>query len=100
MNQFAYAIKPSPKNEDPGCSDIMKMAERELAAFFHAVTELFGSEQAQASAEDWLSELKATSNLPASTRQWRLFTVKVLARLANRLNASPMSIARTLAYPG
>lgn len=62
------------------------MAERELAAFFTAVTELFGSEQAEASVEDWLRELIASNHLPASTREWRTLTVSAAARLARRVN--------------
>ena len=62
------------------------MAERELSAFFTAVTELFGSEQAEASAEDWLRELIACDDLPASTREWRTLTVSAAARLASRVN--------------
>jgi hypothetical protein len=86
MNQFA--ITELPKNHDPICGDLMTMAERELAAFFTAVTELFGSEQAEVSAEDWLHELMAIhdlriNDLPASTRQWRQLTVKAAARLAS-----------------
>ena len=49
----------------------MMMAERELSAFFNAITELFGSEQAELSAEDWLHELIEIDGLPASTREWR-----------------------------
>ena len=62
------------------------MAERELSAFFTAVTELFGSEQAEASVEDWLRELIAGNDLPASTRAWRTLTVSAAARLARRVN--------------
>ena len=85
MNQFALT-KPL-KNHDPICGDLMKMAEQELAAFFNAVTELFGSEQAEIAAEDWLHELMAINDLqsndvPASSRQWRQLTVKAAARLA------------------
>ena len=89
MNQLA--INKPPKNHDPTCGDLMTMAEQELAAFFSAVTELFGSEQAQLAAEDWLQELVAVNDLPASTRQWRLLTVKVSARLASRVTASSLS---------
>jgi hypothetical protein len=97
MNQFA--LNKLPKNYDPACGDLMTMAERELAAFFRAVTELFGPEQAEASAEDWLHELTAIDGLPASTRQWRRLTFQALARLARRVNASSTSTAsRTLAY--
>jgi alkylhydroperoxidase/carboxymuconolactone decarboxylase family protein YurZ len=67
--------------------DLMTMAKRELSAFFSAVTELFGSEQAEASAEDWLQELMASDDLPASTRQWRTLTITAAARLASRVNA-------------
>ncbi len=66
----------------------MTMGERELSAFFKAITELFGSEQAELSAEDWLHELIEIDGLPASTREWRLITTKVLARLAGRVSAS------------
>jgi hypothetical protein len=67
------------------------MAEHELSAFFNAVTQLFGSEQAEFSAEDWLRELIETDRLPASTREWRLITTKVSTRLASRVNASSLS---------
>ena len=102
MSQFALT-KPL-KNHDPNCGDLVTMAERELAAFFNAVTELFGSEQAKISAEDWLRELMAVddlpiNDLPGSTRRWRQLTVKISARLASGVNASSESIAsRTLAY--
>jgi len=67
------------------------MAERELSAFFKAVTQLFGSEQAELSADDWLHELIEIDGLPASAREWRLITPKVLTRLASRVNASSRS---------
>jgi alkylhydroperoxidase/carboxymuconolactone decarboxylase family protein YurZ len=68
--------------------DLMTMASRELAAFFNAVTELFGPEKAVQSAEDWLHELAAGNDLPTSTRQWRTLTVSAAAQLASRVNAS------------
>jgi hypothetical protein len=67
------------------CTGLISMAEQELAAFFSAVTELFGSEQAELSAEDWLQELTAIDALPASAREWRLITARASTRLANRL---------------
>jgi len=63
--------KRPPKDANLDCADFMTMAERELAAFFSAVTELFGSEQAEHSAEDWLRELIEIDRLPASTSEWR-----------------------------
>jgi len=81
----------SVKSSNPGCADLMAMAEQELSAFFNAVTDLFGSEQAEISAEDWLRELIEIDGLPASTREWRLITARVSTRLANCANASSLS---------
>jgi hypothetical protein len=79
------------KNSNHPCDDITTMAERELSACFHAITQLFGSEQAELSAEDWLHELIEIDGLPDSTREWRLITTKVLTRLASRVSASSLS---------
>jgi hypothetical protein len=89
MNPLAR-YEPST-NSNAGCADLMTMAERELSAFFRAVTELFGLEQAELSAKDWLHELTATDAFPTSAHEWRLLTAKVSTRLAGRLNASSMS---------
>jgi hypothetical protein len=62
------------------------MAQRELSAFFTAVTELFGSEQAEVSAEDWLRELMKCNDFPASTLEWRTITIPAAAELARRVN--------------
>jgi|HubBroStandDraft_6_1064221.scaffolds.fasta_scaffold658036_2 hypothetical protein len=85
------------RNYDPACSDLMRMAEQELAACFRAVTELFGSEQAEVSAKEWLHELMASHPLPDSSRQWRDITIKVLARLASRVH--PASLSTSTASP-
>ena len=82
--------KPST-NSNPGCADLMTMAERELSAFFNAITQLFGSDQAELSAEEWLQELMEIDALSASAREWRLMTAKVSTRLASRVNASSLS---------
>jgi hypothetical protein len=86
MNPLAR-YQPS-NNSDPGCADLITMAERELSAFFNAVTQLLGSQQARLSAEDWLLELIEIDALPTSAREWRLFTAKVSTRLAGRVRAS------------
>jgi len=64
------------------------LAERELSAFFTAMTELYGPEQAAASAEDWLRELMASHGLPTSAREWRTLTIAAAARLASRLTGA------------
>ena len=89
MNPFAR-YKPS-RTSTPGCADLMTMAERELSAFFSAVTQLFGSEQAELSAEDWLHELIEIDDLPRSAREWRLITAKASTRLASRVSTSSLS---------
>ena len=86
MNPLAR-YKSSINSSDP-CPDLMKMAERELSAFFNVVTRRFGSEQAKLSAEDWLHELIEIDDLPVSTREWRSITAKVSTRLASRVNPS------------
>ena len=89
MNALA-GYKPS-KNFNFPCADVMTMAERELSGFFNAVTQLFGSEQAELSAEDWLHELIETEGLPTSAREWRLITAKASTRLPNGVEASSLS---------
>ena len=85
MNQFAFADPTSEEHFTLDCSDLMSMAQQELTAFFHAVTELFGREQAEVSADDWLNELKRIDVLPVSTREWRSITARVSSRLATRV---------------
>ena len=89
MNPIAR-YKPV-QNSNPDCADFATMAERELSAFFNAITQLFGSEQAKISAEDWLQELVEIDQLPASVREWRLITTKASTRLATRVSGSLLS---------
>jgi hypothetical protein len=89
MNSLAR-YKPSNDSNSP-CPDLMAMAERELAAYFNAITQLFGSEQAELSAEDWLRELIEIDALPASAREWRVITAKASTRLVGRVRASSLS---------
>ena len=69
----------------------MTMAERELSAFFGAITQLFGSEQADLAAEEWLHELIEIDSLPTSAREWRLITAKASTRVPRGVNASSTS---------
>jgi hypothetical protein len=72
---------------------LLTAAERELAALFTAVTELFGSEQARLTAQEWLEEVESLDSLPGPTsHDWRQVTIAVLARRAKWLNASSHSI--------
>jgi hypothetical protein len=66
-----------------------QLAERELSAFIHSVTELFGPEQARFSTEDWIEEAELSDSPPVSTeRDWRSVTIAASARLASRINAA------------
>src|SRR3954471_17707656 len=68
------------------CADLIVMAEHELAAFLGAVTELYGAEQAESSAEVWLDGLVAMKGVSGrESRDWRALTVPALTRLASRL---------------
>jgi hypothetical protein len=78
-------------NSNSGCADLMTMAERELSAFFNAVSQLFGTGQAELSAEDWLQELIEIDSLPTSAREWRLIAARVSTRLPGGVNASSSS---------
>jgi hypothetical protein len=89
MNQLAFGKAPEDRNS--GCAELSNMAGRELAAFCKAVTELFGPEQAELSAEEWLLELNKIEHLPASAREWRSLTARASAALANRVNV-PVTI--------
>ena len=93
MNPLAR-YKPST-NFTPRCADLMTLADRELSAFFNAVTQLFGPEQAELSAENWLQELIEIDGLPTSAREWRLITAKASTRLPNGVNASSPSTELT-----
>jgi hypothetical protein len=71
------------------CAEQMHLAERELASFIGAVTELFGPEQARLSAGEWIDESELMDSPHRSTnRDWRAVTVAASARLANRLSVA------------
>ena len=87
----SLTLHQPPKNLNPDCADRTTTAEHELSAFFTAVKSLFGPKQAELAAEDWLQELEASNDLPASAREWRLITERVTKQLAIQLNASAPS---------
>jgi hypothetical protein len=89
MNQ--RAMNQSPKDHMLDCANVMTTAEQELTAFFRAVMNLFGSELAELSADDWLLELMTTEASPSSPREWRGITLKASTRLAARVNASSIA---------
>jgi hypothetical protein len=72
MNQIvSYG---SAKNSNSRSVGLMMSAEQELAAFFNAVKQMFGREQAELSAKDWLDEL-AEIDGPARNSSERVFFI-------------------------
>jgi PAS domain S-box-containing protein len=64
----------------------MKMAERELGAFFQVVSQLHGPEEAEISAQDWLDELELQACIAEPTpREWRSVTIDAANRLSKRV---------------
>lgn len=76
------------------CAELVVRAERELSAFFSAVAELFGPEQATVAAKDWLQQLEVMTDLPCSPREWRALSIEASARLAKRVNANGFAASR------
>jgi hypothetical protein len=65
----------------------MKMAERELGAFFQVVSQLHGPEEAEISAQDWLDELELQACIAEPTpREWRSVTIDAANRLSKRVS--------------
>jgi hypothetical protein len=82
-------MKQSEQFSNSSCADQIHLAERELSAFTAAVVELFGTDQARVSVEDWLEETELMNVSPRSThRDWRSITIAASVRLANRLNVA------------
>ncbi len=72
--------------------DQFETAERELASFVAAVKTLFGPEQAELSATDWLNAIEQVihSNHPASP-DWRRVTIIAATFIAQRLGSVPLT---------
>lgn len=82
-------MKQSESFTNSLCTGQISLAERELSAFIAAVAELYGAEEARASAEDWFDESELMDFSPRSThRDWRTITIAASVRLANRLNVA------------
>jgi len=82
------------QNGNSICAELVVRAEQELSAFFSAVAELFGPEQATLAAKDWLQQLEVMTDLPGSPREWRALSIEASAKLAKRVNANGFAASR------
>ncbi len=82
-------MKPTESLSSSFDADQTHLAERELSAFFTAVTELFGPDQARLSSEDWLEESEfLDSPRRSGVHSWRVVTIAASTRLAKRVSAT------------
>ncbi len=77
--------------------NLLKSAERELAAFLRAVNDTFGSRQAQIALEDWMElvediEWREDGTVP----QWRQVTIQASCRLAGRISVKGKPVRVTV----
>lgn len=92
ISAFGVRLKSFTQGTKQSCvelaAELLPDAEKELAAYARAVQELFGSEQARQSIEDWMAELDLI-DWPSgdSAPDWRRLTITAAIRLAIRVNA-------------
>jgi hypothetical protein len=80
----AQQVSSSPDAELQGS------AQRELAAFYAAVSQMYGPEQATRAALDWIEALeKADPVAGGSPPSWRLTTIAAAGGLASRVVKPP-----------
>jgi hypothetical protein len=80
-------LKPTSAQEGdtPDYVSLIVTAERELGAFVRAVTDLFGAEQAELSAEEWVAALESwEASVDLGISDFRRITLKAAAGLAYR----------------
>ena len=71
-------------------AELMPAAEKELAAYAHAVREIYGAEQARQSVEHWMEELELRDwPVGGAIPNWRRITTRAAARLAAEVASHP-----------
>ena len=67
-------------------SDPLVGAQSELAAFYGAVSVLYGPEAAMQAASDWVEELERSNRLGGGSQEdWRRMTIVAADNLASRV---------------
>ena len=71
-----------PGVHEPTCAELAKAAEREFSAFFYAVAQQFGNDEARIWAICWLEEFLLSRILPNSVPGFcRAVTISVASRV-------------------
>ena len=87
-----HAQQVSPR---PG-TEIEAAAQRELAAFYEAVSEMYGPEEAMLAALDWIEALEKIAPVAdGSPPDWRLMTIAAAGGLASRVLSQTADRRRT-----
>lgn len=83
---------PNEPRASRDADDLFPSAEKELRAFVHAVDHLFGGEQAQRSALDWIHEIEVmTWPVGDVIPNWRQATIRASVRLCS---SHPVNLRR------
>ena len=89
MHNGNAILKSETDEESATCALLLTDAGRELAAFLQAVNDLFGTEQAQQSSQDWIEELESIDwSTQKINPDWRAITIAAAIRLARRVNVA------------
>jgi len=80
---------PSPDEQQVFCrpdAELQEAAQRELAAFYAAVTEMYGPEEAMRAALGWIEKLeRADQPVGGRPPDWREMTIAAAGGLASRV---------------
>jgi len=90
LSLHSQQVSFSPDAESQG------EAHRELAAFYEAVSEMYGAEEATRAASEWIEVLEKMD--PASSgspQDWRLTTIAAAGDLASRVVNRSFNRTRT-----
>jgi hypothetical protein len=74
-------------------AELIHSAEGELTAFYVAVCRLHGITHAELAADDWIREVETAEwNCSDQIPEWRRFTIKAAAKLAERISQTTCNL--------
>ncbi|MGA9671606.1 MAG: hypothetical protein WBQ94_20515 [Terracidiphilus sp.] len=98
MSNRKAASTVSPMQASSAASELVAAAERELAAYYKAVSATYGPEEAMRAAQVWIEELErmdgeepknAPRRFDGSLSKWRNVTITAAHRFASRVVDRP-----------